>query len=45
MCIGQSQATLFIYFLQALSNMDACFLNPVTENHVSFKKQVLKDVN
>jgi len=20
--------------------MDACFLNPVTENHVSFKKQV-----
>jgi len=20
--------------------MDACFLNPVTKNHVSFKKQV-----
>jgi len=40
MLIGQSQANLIYFFTRFKQNMDACFLNPVTENHVSFKKQV-----
>jgi len=34
MCIGQSQAILFIFFTRFKQNMSACFLDPVTENHV-----------